>query len=50
MGIEIKPGAKRWYGRFREGDRIRQFPLNTGILGPGGGRPETAHNHPPEAG
>ncbi len=33
MGIEMKPGAKNWYGRFRDGKQIRQFRLETEIKG-----------------
>ena len=33
MGLEMKPGAKHWYGRFRDGKDIRQFRLNTEIQG-----------------
>lgn len=33
MGLEMKPGSKWWYGRFRDGDTIRQIKLETEIQG-----------------
>jgi len=33
MGLEMKPGAKHWYGRFRDGKDIQQIRLNTEIQG-----------------
>ena len=36
MGIEMKRGAKRWYGRYRDGGKIQQIKLATEV---GGERP-----------
>lgn len=33
MGLEMKPGSKWWYGRFRYGDKIRQIHLDVEIEG-----------------
>lgn len=33
MGLEMKPGSNNWYGRYRDGDKIRQFVLDAVIYG-----------------
>ncbi|MCE9615084.1 MAG: tyrosine-type recombinase/integrase [Lentisphaerae bacterium] len=33
MGLEMKPGSKWWYGRFRDGKTIRQVRLDVEIEG-----------------